>query len=298
MVTSRQLHESLILEEIKQNYFLNALNEALNTGDLHVAVQALDKIENLASDVLPTVNSLQIASEKARKDALKLLKIKDRVEASEITAKLVTFYSKIWSFLTRDLPSLTKLLARNFLKSSTPGNTPLFTVSNLSEFRETVIEALTDDESPWYKKIIAYLSGSAEYVSSVPYLNINLFVDEFLKMTKDEFVTALNTVTSQANSTIRPLAFTNVLTTPPVVAGILSSAPKINPPSTPTNADPVNQLIFALNDGILLLSQKFSINDPDKLKEYILDRVFNKKKSLVEMEAEITRNSGTLPSVP
>ncbi len=274
MVTVRQLHETLIREEIKQNYFLSAINEALNTGNLQIAVTALDKIDDLAAKALPDATSLQTAIEKARKDAMKLLKTKDKEEASEITAKLVTFYSKMWSFLSKDLPALSKLLVRDFLKPTTPGDTLLYTIPNINEFRETLTDALTNEESPWYRKIIAFLSGSKDFISAIPYINIETFVNEILTMKKDDFLAAIGIAQSKSSATMTPQAFATafraVTGTPPAVV-----------------ANPVVNLTSALNDAIRTIGIGIPGHDTDKLKAYILDRVFIQNMTFPKIEQEL-----------
>ena len=168
MVTLKDLHDNLLKEELKRDYFLSKLNEALDTGNLQLAVEALDKAEDLISSTLPSVKSLKTALSNAKSDTRKLIRIKNKKKAAETTAKLVTFYSKMWNFLSRDLPALTKLLLRDFIDDSVPENKKLGTMPDSADIRVAIIEALKNDQSPWYKKLLTFVTGSSKYVNAVP----------------------------------------------------------------------------------------------------------------------------------
>jgi hypothetical protein len=47
MATLKQLHENLIQEEIKNNYFLSKLNEAINIGNLKAIIDPIEKMESI-----------------------------------------------------------------------------------------------------------------------------------------------------------------------------------------------------------------------------------------------------------
>jgi hypothetical protein len=196
MVTLKHLHENLIREELEKNYFLYQINEALNTGNNKLAIAAFFKVKNLISKTMPKFKSLKVALSEAENDADNVFTIKDENEASNVIAKLITFYSKFWNFLSEDLPALISFYFRDSLSNEDiADNVSLYdalkiemggkeekTYKKFKNLRSLIYNAFIEDKSPWYRKVLTSITGNDEYIRTVPYLNLNDFADEFMLM--------------------------------------------------------------------------------------------------------------------
>ena len=292
MVTLKDLHDNLLKEELKRDYFLSKLNEALDTGNLQLAVEALDKAEDLISSTLPSVKSLKTALSNAKSDTRKLIRIKNKKKAAETTAKLVTFYSKMWNFLSRDLPALTKLLLRDFIDDSVPENKKLGTMPDSADIRVAIIEALKNDQSPWYKKLLTFVTGSSKYVNAVPYLDLDAFAEDFLNLTKEEFGNAIFAIASRVNSLTKPSTFTRtvaaatpaIATPSPVI--IPTPAPVVVPPTPSAVVDgekEVDDIVTSLDNLVGIILEKYNtepkiVGDILNLKKFIINQLLDGKK--------------------
>lgn len=196
MVTLKQLHENLIQEELEKNYFLHQINEALSTGNNKLAIAAFFKVKDLIKKTMPKFKTLKAALSEAENDADSVFTIKDQDKASNVIAKLITFYSKFWNFLSEDLPALITFYFRDSLSNESIGDDVRLydalkiemggkeekTNRKFKNLRNLVYNAFIEDKSPWYRKVLTSITGNDEYIRTVPYLNLNDFADEFMLM--------------------------------------------------------------------------------------------------------------------
>ncbi|NBP15580.1 hypothetical protein EBU95_14470 [bacterium] len=189
MATLKKLHENLIKQEIKRNYFLNMLNEAINIGNVKAIIDPIEKMESIVKQM--NFISLNFAFERALADAKKIAVIKDNSLASELVTKITVFYSKIWNFLSKDLPILKRINLKDFFENAEPDDR-LAGHKDASEIKKIIREALIEDNSPWYRIALAYIRKDSSWVSAIPYLNIDSFVNEFMSMEKKELEESIN----------------------------------------------------------------------------------------------------------
>ena len=194
MATLKQLHESLIKEEIKRNIFLSKLHEASLVRNFTPLIKHIDKMETMANNM--GFVSLTSAFSDALEDAKKIGKFKtndpgQRKKAMEIGSKVVTFMAKMSDFFGKDLPNIKSLNLREFFKDAADDDI-LSSHPEGAEVEEVIKQALIKDNSPWYKRAISWLSGSSSWVSDVPYLDIDLFATEFMGKTKAELQNAID----------------------------------------------------------------------------------------------------------
>lgn len=215
MNTLRDLNQKILKETIDSNLVLKKLNEAIDTQNLKVLADQLEKLNGLVSNVMPSFNSLKQAIAKAETDINS--SVSDPKKSRDITGKVVSFYSKMWNFLSNDLITLARLPAlRDFFddkktpdENATLGNSP-----SAQEVRKQIMTALKADNSPWFKKALAMLSNNPNYVSDIPYLDINLFSSEFVNLPKKQLKTSLEQINSQIKQIQNPENVTNQIANP------------------------------------------------------------------------------------
>jgi len=215
MNTLRDLNQKILKETIDSNLVLKKLNEAIDTQNLKVLADQLEKLNGLVSNVMPSFNSLKQAIAKAETDINS--SVSDPKKSRDITGKVVSFYSKMWNFLSNDLITLSRLPAlRDFFddKKTPDENAILGNSPSAQEVRKQIMTALKADNSPWFKKALAMLSNNPNYVSDIPYLDINLFSSEFVNLPKKQLKTSLEQINSQIKQIQNPENVTNQITNP------------------------------------------------------------------------------------
>jgi hypothetical protein len=109
---------------------------------------------------MPSFNSLKQAIQAAEADVNSA--VSDPKKAADITGKVISFYSKIWNFLSNDLIALSRLPAmRDFFddQKNPDQNSNLNASPNIKDVRTQLITALKSDDSPWFKQIRESLDG-------------------------------------------------------------------------------------------------------------------------------------------
>lgn len=227
MVSLKKLNESLVLQEIKQNYFLNALYEASMGGAAgqdpgEYIGQKIEELESAVSRVFPASKfpSMDAALKKAKTRATQYLTIKNSAKKIKILGNIMKFYSNISNFLQKDLANLyrTSQDFKTFFDKLDPQN-PIDKIislertnkevlkyleqkgSNLPEWnpgkiRKFVAARFTEDDSPWYKQAADFFLGSTIFRQGIPFINLDQFLDEFMKSTREEIGTMANVVNS------------------------------------------------------------------------------------------------------
>lgn len=246
MPTLKQLHESLIQEEIKRNHFLSKLHEASMIRNFTPLIKHIDKMDDMAKNM--GFMTLTSAFSNALDDAKRIATFKtnsprQKKKALEIGSKVVTFMSKMSDFFGKDLPNIKAINLRNFFKNAADDDV-VGSHSDAIGIDEVIKQALIKDASPWYKKALTFLTGSSEWISDVPYLDIDSFAAEFLGKTKTELQNAIDVAVG--GSSLPPVTITPPLPPPP---------PITPPPSDGTAA--VNTAITALDDVVAKLQDKF-----------------------------------------
>jgi ribosomal protein L22 len=287
MYSLNEINKKMIQEEIKSNLILDSLNEALNTGNLQIFASAIDKLDNIAKTSLPTFKSLQTAIQLAEKEVNAYAV--DPKKSEQILPKVITFYSKIWNFLSRDLQVLAKLPAlRDFFDDTKTQdqNATLAQSPDAENVKRQLIAAIKNDESPWYKKAIASLTKNPQIISSIPYLNINMFIQEFMMTPKQNLKTALESASGAVKQAPAPeVATKNII--PTTLQG--QGSPQSQP--TPEAESAYKEALDGLTKLYTTLETKFQIKgaEGDKLlKQIILDGFMNKK-SIKEIEDSLQK---------
>jgi hypothetical protein len=185
MVSLKELHEHLVLEEINENYFLYNLNEALNRQNIQKVSEAIANLKQLVDKT--GLTTLKSAFDAADKDARSVSRIRNQKKAAEKAIKVITFHGKVSNFLGKDLPLLKgDPNFTDFFDEKTPKDATLASQKNFKEIREVFKNAVAVDSSPWYKKALSALSGEVSWIAGVPYLNIDKLIDELMGKSKEE----------------------------------------------------------------------------------------------------------------
>ncbi len=192
MLSLKKLHESLIQQEIKQNYFLYTLNEAVKKGTVDELSGLLSEIGNLIDST--NIKSLKTALTLAQADSKRVPRYTDSREAEKAILKIITFYSKIWNFFNQDMNKIIANLG-SFHKNDKALNT-----SNAADFiKRSILRLIIEDDSPWYKKALSTITNDISFTSEIPYLNIASFVDELMNKTKEELSNMILVATRVSN---------------------------------------------------------------------------------------------------
>jgi len=189
MVTLKQLHENFIDEQIRENYFLNTLFEAIDAKQITRVADSIDKLEVVAEKFQNKV--LDAAMLDARKDA-KLVATARAGTQETIIANLIGFYSKITNFLKVDLPALKRVNLKDFFSASTDPGAKLIDDLDAKNIKKVLRMALTTDS--FFGKILGRFGLTSQKVSAVPYLKIENFIQNFMTTPKSELETNINAV--------------------------------------------------------------------------------------------------------
>lgn len=213
MNSLKSINQKILDETINANLILKNLNEAIDAKNIKLLGDQIEKLNSLVSNVMPSFNSLKQAIQAAEADVNNA--VSDPKKAADITGKIISFYSKIWNFLSNDLIALSRLPAmRDFFDDQkTPDqNSNLNSSPNIKDIRTQLITALKADDSPWFKKALAMLSNNPNYLSGIPYLDINNFVNEFISLPKTQLKDSLEKINAQIKQIQNPEAISNQLT--------------------------------------------------------------------------------------
>lgn len=213
MNSLKSINQKILDETIKANLILKNLNEAIDTKNIKLLGDQIEKLNSLVSNVMPSFNSLKQAIQAAEADVNSA--VSDPKKAAEITGKVISFYSKIWNFLSNDLIALSRLPAmRDFFddQKNPDQNSNLNASPNIKDIRTQLITALKSDDSPWFKKALAMLSNNPNYLSGIPYLDLNGFVNEFVSLPKTQLKDSLEKINAQIKQIQNPETVSNQLT--------------------------------------------------------------------------------------
>lgn len=206
------VNQKLLKETIDSNLILKKLNEAIDTKNIKLLGDQIEKLNSLVSNVMPSFNSLKQAIQAAETDVNTAAS--DPKKAKDVTGKVISFYSKIWNFLSNDLLALSRLPAlRDFFddQKNPDQNSVLNSSPNIKDIRMQLINSLKSDDSPWFKKALAMLSNNPNYLSGIPYLDLNGFVNEFVSLPKTQLKDSLEKINAQVKQMQNPEAVSNEL---------------------------------------------------------------------------------------
>ncbi len=191
MVTLKQLHENFIDEQIRENYFLNTLFEAINAKQITRIADSIDKLENVAN--LLNNEAINTAMDEARKQA-KLVATAGVEDQEKIITKLVEFYSKITNFFKTDLPALKRVNLKDFFDKTGKGTfgAKLLDEPDNEDIKKVLRRALTTDS--FFGKILGRFGLTSQAVSAVPYLDIEKFIQNFMTTPKGKLLANINAV--------------------------------------------------------------------------------------------------------
>lgn len=215
METLKEINEKILKETIESNLVLKNLNEALDTKNLKVLGDQLEGLNNLVNTVMPTFNSLKQAIQQAERDVN--IAVSDPKKAKNVTGKVISFYSKLWNFLSGDLVALSRLPAmRDFFddKKTPDENSTLNNSPDVQNVRNQILTALKSDNSPWFKKALAMLTNDPNYLNSIPYLDLNAFATEFTSLPKKQLKDSLEKINSQIKQIQNPEKISNDIAKP------------------------------------------------------------------------------------
>jgi len=195
MVTLKQLHENFIDEQIRENYFLNTLFEAINVKQITKIADSIDKLEDVADKFKN--GALDAAMLEARKDA-KQVATAGTGKQEEILTNLIGFYSKITNFLKTDLQALQRVNLKDFFAAGTADDAKLVDDPEAEDIRKVLRKALTTDS--FFGQILGKFGLTSQLASAVPYLKIENFIQTFMTTPKSELETNINEVIGAAGS--------------------------------------------------------------------------------------------------
>jgi len=211
MSNLKNLNEQILKQTIKENIIF----EAIDSKNINFLADQIEKMGNLINSSMPTFQTLKTALSQAEAEANKAATNPEK--SKDTIGKVVSFFSKMWNFLSNDLKGLSRLPAmRDFFDpaKNTDDNSTLATSPNAQDIRNQLMSSLKNDNSPWFKKALRLLTNNQNYVSDIPYLNANSFVDEFLQTPRKTLKTALESVNNQIKTVQNPEVVSKTLATP------------------------------------------------------------------------------------
>lgn len=315
MVSLKQLHENLILEEIESNFFLHALNEEINDRAVGRVAGAIDKLDTVVQTL--GLATLDGAMDLAQADADKVYDLDDD-EAEKIISKITTFYSKITYLLQKAIPNLAKVNLKKFFGNNVPDAT---TLNDFDRQVAGILKKALTSNTGLFKRALASIFGDNEWTSGMPYLNIDAFVNEFMDLKKSDLKKIIGSLNTQA-ATLQPAqVFTSTAATAVgaptsgaggsggaggAAGGGGAPAPAGGGASGSGGgaaAAAVSNIVTSFDAIVDYLKTKFPGNDTyftsDPVKSFILDQILNKKTRFDVLEksfAAIFASGGGAPA--
>lgn len=209
MTNLKFINENLLKETIKENIIL----EAIDAKNINLLADQIEKLSTVINSSMPSFVSLKTALNQAENEANQAAT--NPKKSNEVIAKIVSFYSKIWNFVSNDLKALSRLPAlRDFFDpaKTQDDNSVLSSNPKAAEIKQQIIAALRSDNSPWFKKALAKLTKNSNFVSDIPYLNMDQFIQEFMSSPRSTLKAALEGVSSQIKSVQNPETISKTLT--------------------------------------------------------------------------------------
>lgn len=209
MTNLKFINESLLKETIKENIIL----EAIDANNINLLADQIEKLSGVINSSMSSFASLKTALNQAENEANQA--VTNPKKSGDIIAKIISFYSKIWNFISNDLKALSRLPAmRDFFDptKTQDDNSILSSNPKAEEIKQQIVAALKNDNSPWFKKALATLTKNTNFVSDIPYLNTEQFIQEFMNTPRSTLKAALEGVSNQIRSVQNPEAVSKTLT--------------------------------------------------------------------------------------
>lgn len=209
MINLKFINENLLKETIKENIIL----EAVDAKNINLLADQIEKLSGVINSSMPSFVSLKTALNQAENEVNQAAT--NPKKSGKTLAKIVSFYSKIWNFVSNDLKALSRLPAlRDFFDPSKTQDDNAVLASNpkAAEIKQQITAALKSDNSPWFKKALAMLTKNTNFVSDIPYLNMEQFIQEFMSAPRSTLKAALEGVSGQIRSVQNPEVISKTLT--------------------------------------------------------------------------------------
>jgi hypothetical protein len=216
MVTLKELHESLVLYDNNQKYYLHSLSENILKRAVDYVRGSSEETEsgpelgeaiNILSSYMTGLNatktifpfpSLKNAVGEAQADATKAIRA-GKEDRNFYGIKIQKFYRHMKNFLSslKKFPMLSSPFKDFITSPSVPNNFILKNHPQSKDVENLITNYFTGDAGMG-ARIFKKISGSSIFSNQVPYLDFDQFINDFMGQTRNQIVQRMNQAANAA----------------------------------------------------------------------------------------------------